>query len=116
MGIPLFAADLKPTYTDYMPEDQVFKGNDDLISKIKDLTTMSANRYENIVDSQWKWLNSPCKEVGICLKNWWMEDNFDETWVRVWSIPQRMTDAKKKWIEEQKKPRETLWKSEDGSC
>lgn len=72
------------------------------------------------MESQRKFIDSPYKECGIELKNWWMEDNL-AIWSKVWSQPQRMTPAKQKYIDEmqkkmQPKEEDIIFKSESGDC
>lgn len=93
----------------------MFNDSDELVERIKDLTTMSVGRYQNIVDSQWKWLNLPCVESDIELANWWMEDNMDVTWRKLWSVPQRMTPTKLKLIKE-KELKKLKKVHQDGDC
>ena len=87
MGIPLFASDI-PTYSNYMPKNQLFKDADDLYDKIMKFKTGSVGVYESIVKSQWKFLNSKHEECGIKSPNWWMEDNIG-VWMRLFNMRKR---------------------------
>ena len=58
-----------------MPAWQLFKSADELKDKLDKFAYMSAKGYASIIDSQWKWLNSPTEECGLKLNNWWLEAN-----------------------------------------
>ena len=49
----------------------------------------SAGIYKNIIESQWKWLNSPCREGDFNLKNFWLEDNLSEVWIPLFRLKQK---------------------------
>lgn len=84
LGIMLLAQNLN-TYSDYMPENQLFRNSDELINKIKGIEKMSASVYSSIIENQWRWLNSPNKEGGWNSPNWWLEDNYDP-WIKLWQM------------------------------
>lgn len=44
-------------------------------SKLYELKCASTEKYKGIIEHQWRWLNSPCREGDFNLKNFWMEDN-----------------------------------------
>lgn len=48
----------------------------------------SASIYRKIIDSQWKWLNSPCHEGDFDLKNFWLEDNL-QIWIDLFRLKQK---------------------------
>lgn len=111
---------MKPTYVKYMPEDQLWETPEELKSKLLEISQWSVDRYKSVVESQRKFIDSPFKECGIELRNWWMEDNLP-VWGKVWSQPQRMTPAKQKYIDEmqkkqQPKEEDIIFKSESGDC
>lgn len=93
LGVPLFASDCEP-YSRVMPKDQLFSSGDDLREKLIKLKfgvkgESSAAAYRRIVERQWKWLNSPCKEGDFMLKNFWLEDNLLDIWVPLFKLKQK---------------------------
>lgn len=76
LGIPLLASEYLP-YDRVMPKDQLFKTGEDLKQKLMRLKFASAHIYQNIIERQWKWFNSPCVEGDFSLKNFWLEDNLN---------------------------------------
>ena len=74
IGVPLYASNYEP-YKRVMPKEQLFNASDDLREKLMKLKFGSAGLYKNIIEKQWAWLNSPCKEGDFNLKNFWLEDN-----------------------------------------
>ena len=60
-----------------MPNDQLFSSSDELKEKILKLKFMSSKIYQDIIERQWQWLNSPCHEGDFDLKNFWLEDNLN---------------------------------------
>lgn len=95
----------------------MFSTEEELRSMLIDLQTMSDKRFENIVQSQYNFLNTPTVEAGCELKNWWLEDNL-QYWIDICQIPQRMTPFKIQYIEEMNKKNmnNKVWSNEDGSC
>lgn len=83
-GIPLFASNI-PVYSNYMPETQLFNNAEELQEKLMKLKTGSVGIYSKMIQSQWKFLNSPHKECGISSPNWWMEDNID-VWMKLFNM------------------------------
>ena len=71
-----------------MPESQLFNDENDLRSKLMKFKFMSAGAYRNIIESQWKWLNSPIKEGDFNLRNFWLEDNLN-IWVDLMRLKQK---------------------------
>ena len=93
LGVPLFASDCEP-YSRVMPKDQLFSSGDDLKEKLIKLKfgvkgESSATAYRRIVERQWKWLNSPCKEGDFYLKNYWLEDNLQNVWIPLFKLRQK---------------------------
>lgn len=74
IGMPLFATNCLP-YDRVMPKEQLFDTQDDLKAKLIELKCASTEKYKSIIEAQWRWLNSPCREGDYNLKNFWMEDN-----------------------------------------
>lgn len=74
IGVPLFASNYEP-YSRVMPKHQLFTTGDELKEKLMKLKFGSTGLYEKMINAQWKWLNSPCKEGDFNLKNFWLEDN-----------------------------------------
>lgn len=74
LGVPCFATNCLP-YNRVMPSDMTFSSSDELVQKIRKLKFMSAGSYRDIIDRQWKWLNSPCHEGDFDIQNFWLEDN-----------------------------------------
>ena len=35
----------------------------------------SSGVYQKLIEQQWKWLNTPCREGDFDIKNFWLEDN-----------------------------------------
>ena len=118
LGIPMLAQKVKPTYTKYMPEEQLWENVDQLKDKLLDISKWSVEKFKTTVENQRKFIDSPFKECGIDLRNWWLEDNLD-VWAKIWAIPQKMTEAKA--IEEMKRrmnppPEDIIFKSKSGEC
>lgn len=90
LGIPLLAQDIN-TYRNYMPERQLFKTADDLFQKIEWFKKMSATVYGEIIENQWRWLNSPHHEGGWNSPNWWLENNY-EPWIKVWQMRHKSSE------------------------
>lgn len=78
LGIPLFAPNLS-TYNKYMPETQLYVDQEDLKEKLLKLKFGSAGLFEKIIESQFRFLNTPHSECGVKSQSWWLEDN-----LRLW--------------------------------
>ena len=120
IGVPLFATNCQP-YSRMMPESQLFNDENDLRSKLMKFKFMSAGAYRNIIESQWKWLNSPIKEGDFNLRNFWLEDNLN-IWVDLMRLKQKtlnisisnvMAQIAARKAEEQKK---TIAQSKSGEA
>lgn len=49
---------------------------------------MSAGAYRGMIEQQWKWFHTPCKEGDFHIKNFWLEDNLG-IWVDLCRIRQK---------------------------
>lgn len=76
IGVPLFATRCLP-YVRVMPDAQLFDTSDELKQKLMKLKFSSNKIYNDIIDRQWNWLNSPCHEGDYDIKNLWLEDNLN---------------------------------------
>ena len=76
LGIPLFATRCLP-YSRVMPDAQLFDTSDELKEKLLKLKFTSSKIYQDIIERQWTWLNSPCHEGDFDLRNFWLEDNLN---------------------------------------
>lgn len=76
LGIPLFASRMKP-YDGIMPDKFLFSNPEELKKKILDLKFSSSGVYKSIVESNWKWLNSPKIDGDFQINNGWLEDNME---------------------------------------
>lgn len=66
IGVPLFASNYEP-YSRVMDKRQLFTTGAELKDKLMKLKfgtsgEGSAGAYRKIIEQQWHWLNSPCKE------------------------------------------------------
>ena len=57
LGVPLLATRLLP-YDGTVPDKFLFSSGDELKAKIMEMKFASAGVYRNIIESNWKWLNS----------------------------------------------------------
>lgn len=114
IGVPLYAQNI-PTYSNYMPELQLFNDSTDLYEKLMKLKNMSAGCYESIITKQWHWLNSPHNECGISSPNWWMEDNIGP-WMNLFKMRNRAQELSlAKYIEVSKQHEaDKMLTAEDG--
>lgn len=121
LGVPLFATNCLP-YDRVMPKEQLFDSADELKQKLLKLKFSSAHIYKSIIDRQWKWLNSPCKEGDFMLNNYWLEDNVMNVWLPIFKMRQKglnislknfMSQFDKRKEEEKKK---LLFMSESGKA
>lgn len=76
IGVPLFATNCLP-YNRVMDRDFLFDDGNELKQKLMNFKMLSPERYGDIIEKNWKWLNSPCKEGDFQLKNFWLEDNLE---------------------------------------
>jgi hypothetical protein len=61
LGIPCFATKCLP-YSRIMPENQLFTDSIQLKQMLNKLKFMSVGAYRNMIEQQWKWFHTPCKE------------------------------------------------------
>lgn len=87
LGVPLLASNCLP-YSRIVPEAQLFSNGEELKKKLQKLKFMSVGEYTKIIDQQWKWLNSPCKEGNFNIANFWLEDNLN-IWVDLFKLRQK---------------------------
>ena len=80
LGIPLFASRMLP-YFETMPDQQMFSTQEELKDKLEELKFCSVGAYGKIVQNQWNFLNSPRKEGDCQLRDSWLEDNLESTWI-----------------------------------
>ena len=88
LGIPLFATNCLP-YNRVMEKRFLFDTADELKQKLTALKFESPNHYRSIIESQWKWLNSPCDEGDFHLNNYWLEDNMANVWIPLSKMRQK---------------------------
>ena len=88
LGVPLFATRCLP-YSRVMPDDQLFDSSDELKEKLEKLKWTSSHIYEDKIEKQWKWLNSPCKEGDFFIRNYWLEDNLQNVWLPLFKMRQK---------------------------
>jgi len=78
--------------------------------------------YENIITKQWKWLNSPHEEGDFKINNFWLEDNIETVWLKIFKLRQKglnlsysnfVTQMESKTAEENS---HLLYKSESGKA
>lgn len=120
IGVPCFATNCLP-YSRMMSTDQLFDTADELREKLMKLKFASVGAYKNIIEKQWKWLNSPCKEGDFQLNNYWLEDNMS-IWVDMFRLKQKTMQVSfkafnmqyQKKIEEEQK--NAIAKSESGNA
>lgn len=74
LGVPCFATNCEP-YCRVMPSSQLFDTGNELKEKLLKLKFASSKIYEDIIENQWKWLNSTHVEGDFTIKNYWLEDN-----------------------------------------
>lgn len=76
LGVPCFATNCLP-YNRVMPREQLFDDGVELKEKLLKFKFIGANSYKDILERQWRWLNSPCTEGDFNIKNFWLEDNLN---------------------------------------
>lgn len=86
IGVPLFATDCTP-YSRVMKPEQLFSTAEDLKQKLTKFKFSSNGAYKKMIEEQWRWLNSPCKEGDFNLKNFWLEDNLN-IWIDMFRLKQ----------------------------
>lgn len=42
---------------------------------LQKLKFMSVGAYRSMIEQQWKWFHTPCREGDFNIKNFWLEDN-----------------------------------------
>lgn len=84
VGVPLYAQNVS-CYSKYMPENQLFSSPDDLYEKLMKLKKTSATVYRDIIERQYRWLNSPTTDGDFPLHNWFLEDNLG-IWMKLFSM------------------------------
>lgn len=119
VGVPLFASNYLP-YNRMMPEAQRFNSSDDLKAKLMKLKFQtSSGAYRSLIESQWKWLNSPCHEGDFDLKNFWLEDNLS-IWTSLFKLRQKtLTIDFSNFVAQHEKrlakeKESTIYKTDDG--
>lgn len=88
LGIPLFATNCLP-YSRVMDKRQLFDTAAELQDKLIKLKFETATRYKDVIEKQWKWLNSPCNEGDFQLNNYWLEDNLQNVWLPIFKMRQK---------------------------
>jgi len=84
LGIPCFATDCIP-YSRVMPRQQLFSDSSQLKQMLNKLKFMSVGAYRSMIEQQWKWLHTPCREGDFDIKNFWLEDNIG-IWVDMFRL------------------------------
>lgn len=87
LGIPLLASRLVP-YDGTVPDKFLFSSGDELKSKILEMKFVSAGVYRNIIETNWKWLNSSKPDGDYVIRNGWLEDNMD-IWMQIFKMRQK---------------------------
>lgn len=117
LGIPCFATDCLP-YSRVMPKDQLFSDSGQLKQMLQKLKFASAGAYRSMVDRQWKWFHTPCREGDFQIKNFWLEDNLG-IWIDLCRIRPKtavfsITNAMKQYADRKKADAEkTIFKNEN---
>lgn len=88
LGVPLFATNCRP-YDRVMDKNFLFDTSDELRQKLLDLKFTSVGKYQKIIEKQWTWLNSPCREGDFNLVNYWLEDNIQNVWLPIFRMRQK---------------------------
>ena len=78
IGVPLYATRCIP-YTTVMDDSMLFDNADELKEKLIKLKFLSNGAYKNIIENNFKWLNSPHEDGDFKLVNYWLDDN-----IRIW--------------------------------
>ena len=88
LGVPLFATNCLP-YSRVMSSEQLFDTSDELKEKLMKFKFQSTGSYQKMIEAQWKWLNSPCREGDFNLVNYWLEDNLNIVWMPLFRLRQK---------------------------
>lgn len=121
LGIPLFATNCLP-YNRVMDKDFLFDTSDELKDKLMKFKWQSNGVYKNIIEKQWKWLNSPTIEGDFQIKNYWLEDNLANVWVPIFKMRQKgitisLTSFMKSYEERKaEEAKKVLYKSGSGKA
>ena len=121
LGVPLFATNCLP-YSRVMDRSQLFDTSDELKSLLLKLKFSSVKAYKDVIERQWKWLNSPCHEGDFDIRNYWLEDNLQNVWIPIFKMRQKgLNISLKGFIEQYEKRKEdekkrTLFVSESGKA
>lgn len=83
-GIPLFASNAIP-YSGVMDEKFLFSTADELKDKLTKLKFSSTGIYKSMIESNWKWFNSPRRDGDFNVKNGWLEDNLN-IWIDMFKL------------------------------
>ena len=102
LGVPLFATNCQP-YCRVMDKEQLFDTGDELKEKLTKLKFLSTSSYEQLIEKQWKWLNSPCVEGDFKLNNFWLEDNLSNVWNPIFKLRQKVVKISWKTFKERYK-------------
>lgn len=76
IGVPLFATNCLP-YSRVMDREFLFDTGAELKEKLLKFKSLSPERYGDIIEKNWKWLNSPCHEGSYDIRSFWLEDNLN---------------------------------------
>lgn len=118
LGIPLLASRLVP-YDGTVPDRFLFSSGEELKSKIMEIKFASAGVYRNIVETNWKWLNSPKLDGDYQIRNGWLEDNMD-IWTQIFKMRQKgLKISLKNFIEkmkevERKNEKNVIYRGDNG--
>lgn len=118
VGVPLFASDYLP-YNRMMPKEQLFTTGDQLKQMLMKFKFQSAGVYSDMIERQWKWLNSPIREGDFNLRNFWLEDNLN-IYVDLFRLRQKTLTVSMKTFSEQyearkkKEAENVIYKNENG--
>ncbi|MBP5784614.1 MAG: hypothetical protein J6W16_03400, partial [Methanobrevibacter sp.] len=103
LGFPLFATNCLP-YSRVMDRSQLFDTSDELKGMLLKLKFMSIKAYKDIIERQWRWLNSPCHEGDFDIRNYWLEDNLQNIWIPIFKMRQKgLNISLKSFIEQYEK-------------
>lgn len=103
LGIPLLASRLLP-YDGIVPDKFLFSSGEELKAKILEIKFASAGVYRSMIDSNWKWLNSPKMDGDRMVQNGWLEDNMG-VWMDIFRMRQKCVNVSMKKFLDQRKQR-----------
>ena len=105
-GIPLYASNMLP-YSNVMKRDFLFDDGNELKDKLLKLKFSSTGAYGQIIEDNWKWLNSPKRDGDFNIKNGWLEDNLG-IWIELFKLRPRAPICSMKifWEQQLKKKNE----------